>query len=430
MSKLRNIESILDSVSITHKFEKDKLVFLNTSDVLEGKILIDTYMNVASLKGQAKKTIKNDDILYSEIRPKNKRYAYVNVNKPEDYVVSTKLMVLRNKTTEVLTKYVYYFLTYEGTLDYLQMRAENRIGSFPQITFDIVKILELNVPDHKTQKKIVHVIHSIDSKIETNIRINTELETMAKTLYDYWFVQFDFPDKNGKPYKTSGGKMAWNEVLKREIPSDWQDGELQEIANIKMGQSPPGESYNDDGEGMIFFQGCTDFGNRFPSVRQFTKAPTRFAKDGDILLSVRAPVGTLNIAKEDCCIGRGLAALNSKDNCIAYLFGVMINLKQIFDRRNVDGTTFGSITKDDLFSLKVVKPEKDILKKYHAIINPAFQKQNKIELENQKLSELRDWLLPMLMNGQVKVGDIEDEILNIAAEPELAYLTKKSKTLK
>src|SRR5258708_6614933 len=121
MKKIRNIGSILDSVSITHKFDKDKLIFLNTSDVLEGKILIDSYMEVDSLKGQAKKTINNDDILFSEIRPKNKRYAYVNVDIPEDYVVSTKLMVLRNKTKDVLTKYAYYFLTYEGTLDYLQM---------------------------------------------------------------------------------------------------------------------------------------------------------------------------------------------------------------------------------------------------------------------------------------------------------------------
>ncbi|SJM95832.1 conserved hypothetical protein [Crenothrix polyspora] len=219
-----------------------------------------------------------------------------------------------------------------------------------------------------------------------------------------WFVQFDFSDKDGKPYKTSGGKMVWNEELKREIPEGWNVSGLSDIANITMGQSPPGESYNEEGNGMIFFQGCTDFGNRFPSVRQFTTQPTRFAKEGDILLSVRAPVGTINVAKENCCIGRGLAALNSKDNCIAYLFGVMVNLKQIFDRRNVDGTTFGSITKDDLFSLKVVKPSNEILRLYHETINPAFEKQNKIELENQTLSELRDWLLPMLMNGQVKVN--------------------------
>ena len=228
---------------------------------------------------------------------------------------------------------------------------------------------------------------------------------MAKTLYDYWFVQFDFPDSNGKPYKTSGGKMVWNEELKREIPLDWEVTQLSEIANITMGQSPPGESYNENINGTVFYQGCTDFGNRFPTIRKYTTSPTRFAKKGDILLSVRAPVGTMNIAKEDCCIGRGLASLNSKDNCITYLFGVMINLKQIFDRRNVDGTTFGSITKDDLFSLKVIKPSKEILNNFNSIVNPTFEKQNKLAEENQELASLRDWLLPMLMNGQVKVQD-------------------------
>jgi type I restriction enzyme S subunit len=246
---------------------------------------------------------------------------------------------------------------------------------------------------------------------------------MAKTLYDYWFVQFDFPDTNGKPYKTSGGKMIWNEELKREIPEGWEVMDLIVIANITMGQSPPGESYNEEGNGTVFYQGCTDFGNRFPTIRKYTTSPTRFAKQGDILLSVRAPVGTMNIAKEDCCIGRGLASLNSKNNCIAYLFGVMINLKQIFDRRNVDGTTFGSITKDDLFSLKVIKPSKDTLKEFDKIVNPCFEKQNILEQENQELSSLRDWLLPMLMNGQVSVGavekeyKIEEEVLGRVAEP-------------
>lgn len=279
-------------------------------------------------------------------------------------------------------------------------------GSTGQGELDKVRLFNIQVPipfDSKTQKQVVSILYKIDSKIELNNLINAELEAMVKTLYDYWFVQFDFPNEEGKPYKTSGGKMVWNEELKREIPDGWKDGELSDIANITMGQSPPGESYNKEGEGKIFFQGCTDFGNRFPTVRQFTTKPTRFAKEGDILLSVRAPVGTINIAKENCCIGRGLAALNSKDNCIAYLFGVMISLKQIFDRRNVDGTTFGSITKDDLFSLKVVKPDTEILKRYQKMINPAFEKQNKIELENNYLTELRDWLLPMLMNGQVKV---------------------------
>lgn len=428
MDRELSIGEIVKSVSITHKFDKESLIFLNTSDVLEGKILVSHYSKVCDLKGQAKKTIKKDDILFSEIRPKNKRYAYVDIEATEDYVVSTKLMVLRKFNEEVLNKYFYYFLTYGGILNYLQMRAENRIGSFPQITFDILKPIKVKIPSRKVQRLIIDVLSALDDKIELNNKINYELEAMAKTIYDYWFVQFDFPDKNGKPYKSSGGKMVYNTILKREIPEGWEDGELRAIANITMGQSPPGESYNENEEGMIFFQGCTDFGNRFPSVRKFTSSPTRHAKEGDILLSVRAPVGTLNIAKEDCCIGRGLAALNSKDSCISYLFGVMTNLKQIFNRRNSDGTTFGSITKDDLFSLKVVKPDKEILKKYNAIIDPAFQKQNQIELENLKLSKLRDWLLPMLMNGQVSVGKAYEQIeeaLSVAAEEKVKYRNNK-----
>ncbi len=320
--------------------------------------------------------------------------------------------------------------------------GDSTIPNFPGL--DVIKNIEFELPEKGIQAIIGKLLFDIDSKIFLNNRINAELEIMAKTIYDYWFVQFDFPNKNGKPYKASGGKMVWSEELKREIPEGWDDGQLKDIANITMGQSPAGESYNEDGNGMIFFQGCTDFGNRFPSVRQFTTAPTRYAKEGDILLSVRAPVGTLNIAKDDCCIGRGLAALNSRDNCISYLFGVMINLKQIFDRRNVDGTTFGSITKDDLFSLQVVRPDKATLLRFNEIVNPIFQKQNKIELENQKLTELRDWLLPMLMSGQIKIKDAErlssealtkdeessfaigtEDKLARAAEPETNYRKKK-----
>jgi type I restriction enzyme S subunit len=308
---------------------------------------------------------------------------------------------LRGKNGIVETDYLYYALK-----NYvLNIKKRSQGSVFDTINLNSFDLMEIEIPkDLKDQNKIASVLSTLDSKIELNNRINAELEAMAKTLYDYWFVQFDFPDKNGKPYKTSGGTLIWNEELKREIPEGWDSGDLKDIANITMGQSPPGESYNEEGNGMIFYQGCTDFGNRFPTVRKFTTEPTRFAKVGDILLSVRAPVGTLNIAKEDCCIGRGLASLNSKDNCIGYLFGVMVNLKQIFDRRNVNGTTFGSITKDDLFSLKVVMPTINILEKYHIVINSSFEKQNQLEFENIKLTELSDWLSPMLMNGQVKVN--------------------------
>ena len=227
---------------------------------------------------------------------------------------------------------------------------------------------------------------------------------MAKQLYDYWFVQFDFPNENGKPYKSSGGKIIWNKKLKREMPDSWSHGSLIDIANITMGQSPKGSSYNDTEDGIIFYQGSTDFGLRFPLVRQFTTAPSRSAKKGDILMSVRAPVGALNLANNDCCIGRGLAALNSKTGSITYLYYVLNDLKIALEQRNSAGTTFGSITKEDLYQLPVVKPQDEIIEKYEKICVSFFDKQMEIDLEIGSLTQLRNKLLPLLMNSQVSIN--------------------------
>ncbi|MBY7854859.1 restriction endonuclease subunit S [Vibrio fluvialis] len=277
----------------------------------------------------------------------------------------------------------------------------------PHISLKQIRDFPVKLPPIEEQKAAAAVLLAIDKKIELNNRINAELEAMAKTLYDYWFVQFDFPDDSpqgqGKPYKTSGGKMAYNPTLKREIPEGWSDKTLSQIANITMGQSPEGSSYNDEGVGTIFYQGSTDFGWLFPTTRQYTTAPSRMAKKGDILLSVRAPVGDMNIANTDCCIGRGLSALNSKTASDGFLFYVMKYFKQIFDRRNSEGTTFGSITKNDLHSLTLAYPTSDLLKKYDEIVTNYNKMIFERSLENRELIALRDWLLPMLMNGQVTV---------------------------
>ena len=235
---------------------------------------------------------------------------------------------------------------------------------------------------------------------------------MAKQLYDYWFVQFDFPDENGKPYKSSGGKMVWNDKLKREIPEGWDDGILIDIANITMGQSPDGSSYNEVGEGMLFYQGSTDFGMRFPSVRQYTTAPSRFAKKGDILMSVRAPVGSINIANNDCCIGRGLSAINSKLDSISHLYYILNDLRIAFDQRNAAGTTFGSITKEDLYSLPIIIPSDEVIRAFDKICSPMFDRQMILGEEIDILTKQRDELLPLLMNGQVSVNSDLVECIN------------------
>ena len=230
---------------------------------------------------------------------------------------------------------------------------------------------------------------------------NHNLEALTKQLYDYWFVQFDFPDKNGNPYKSSDGAMVWNDDLKREIPEAWNSGVFSEVANITMGQSPDGSSYNEDGEGTIFYQGSTDFGVRFRSVRMYTTSPSRFANRGDILMSVRAPVGAVNIANADCCIGRGLSAISSKISSITYIYYVVNYLRIRFDSLNTSGTTFGSITKDELLNLPVVVPSNDVIERFESICKPIFDKQMEIGFVIEQLTKLRNELLPLLMNGQV-----------------------------
>ena len=269
---------------------------------------------------------------------------------------------------------------------------------------DKEQIMRFEVPSNlQDTDGIGNLIVAIKAKIDLLNQINRNLEAMARQFYDYWFVQFDFPDRDGKPYKSSGGKMVWNDKLKCEIPIEWVECKLSDIANITMGQSPEGTSYNEVGNGILFYQGSTDFGDRFPSVRQYTTAPTRFADKGDILMSVRAPVGALNIANNHCCIGRGLSALSSKIGSQTHLYYVMDGLRMAFEQRNDSGTTFGSITKEDLHNLPTIKPQMEVLKKFGAICSPIFDVQMNIGAEIDKLTAQRDELLPLLMNGQVSV---------------------------
>ncbi|EET4965172.1 restriction endonuclease subunit S [Escherichia coli] len=326
------------------------------------------------------------------------RSLYIDLNEKSLY--SGFCIRARLKTDDFLPLFLAYYTRTNFFKSAITSVAGTNINNLNQDILGNIMIPHYSIG---IQKSIVAVLTSIDEKIAINNRINAELEAMAKTLYDYWFVQFDFPDANGKPYKTSGGRMEYNATLKREIPAGWAVNTLSQIANITMGQSPAGESYNEDGIGTLFFQGSTDFGWLFPTPRQYTTSPTRMAKKGDILLSIRAPVGDMNIANADCCIGRGLAALNSKSRSDGFLFYVMKYFKQVFERRNAEGTTFGSMTKDDLHSLQVVCPEPGLLKRYDDIVSEYNKMIFTRSLENQDLIKLRDWLLPILMNGQVKI---------------------------
>ncbi|MDO5527713.1 MAG: restriction endonuclease subunit S, partial [Prevotella sp.] len=193
----------------------------------------------------------------------------------------------------------------------------------------------LPIPSLERQQEIVAEYETLTRRIRLNEQMISKLEETAQTIYHKMFV---------------------DGIDKENLPEGWRIGILEDIADITMGQSPNGDSYNNAGNGEIFYQGRTDYGVRYPAIRMYTTEPTRMAKLGDILLSVRAPVGDLNIAPADCCIGRGLAAIRSKIKCNSYIFYLLKTKESDFNISNDDGTVFGSITKCDLYNLQIMIP--------------------------------------------------------------------------
>ena len=264
-------------------------------------------------------------------------------------------------------------------------------STFPEISGSQVKNLEFNIPDLTTQEKIARVLSSLDDKIELNNKINQNLEQQAQAIFKSWFVDFE-------PF---GGKM----------PDDWKVGNLYEIANVTMGQSPDGKSYNENGYGEVFYQGRAEFGSRYPTRRLYTTEPKRMANAGDILMSVRAPVGDINVALEKCCIGRGLASISSRDNFNSFILYTLMNLKRSFDIYNAEGTVFGAINKDSLNSIEVIIPTKEEIYKFEEIVSNLDKMIRQNTIEVQKLQKIRDTLLPKLMSGEIDVSKIGDYII-------------------
>ncbi len=268
----------------------------------------------------------------------------------------------------IVDKNFLYYLT-RTKVDELRKTAHGSV--FDTITRETFDNLRCLVPPLQTQQKIGNILSSPDSKIELNKRINDNLEQQAQALFKSWFVNFE-PFKNGQFVDSELGK----------IPKGWKVGYLSEIADIIMGQSPNGSTYNENGEGIIFYQGRAEFGTRFPSIRLFTTNPTRIAPANSILISVRAPVRT---------------------NKSAFLLYTLFSLKSDLDRFNAEGTVFGSINRKTLESLKILIPTNDIISKFEAIVASMDQQILTLHLESENLKILRDTLLPKLMSGERSV---------------------------
>lgn len=270
----------------------------------------------------------------------------------------------------------------------------------------------LRIPPLPEQRAIASILGALDDKIELNRRMNATLEGMARALFQSWFVDFD-PVRAKLDGRQPAGMDAETAALFPDgfeeselgpIPKGWTVGEVADAFNLTMGQSPPGHTYNEDGSGLPLYQGCTDFGFRFPTRRVFCTAPTRYAKAGDTLVSVRAPVGDINIANENCCIGRGVAAVRHKTGATSFTYHAMANLEPDFAKFEAEGTVFGSINKQNFESLRVVIPSPEIVSAYESYSAPLDEQIYTLEHQSRVLATLRDTLLPKLLSGELPIN--------------------------
>jgi len=306
-------------------------------------------------------------------------------------------------------------LTMNDFLYYLLRHAINDLrrithgAVFDTITRSTFDNITVSIPPLPEQRAIARILGSLDDKIELNRRMNETLEAIAQAIFKSWFVDFD-PMRAKAEGRQPEGMDAETAALfpdefevvdGREVPKGWKSGKLGEGFHITMGQSPPGATYNENGEGVPFFQGSTDFGFRYPSNRVFCTEPKRMARKGDTLVSVRAPVGDINMACEDCCIGRGVAAVRHVSGSRSYTYYFMQGFRERFFQYEAEGTVFGSINKGDFLSLPMLVPPADIVQKFEQTVSPLDELIEINTEQSRTLAEIRDTLLPKLISGEI-----------------------------
>ena len=411
---------LIESISIKHDFEKDELIFLNTSDVLEGKVLHHNYSEVAKMPGQAKKSIQKGDILFSEIRPKNKRFAYIDFD-AKDFVVSTKLMVLRRKSSLIDNKFLYKLLTSDRMLNYLQHIAEGRSGTFPQITFSELKNIDILLPSIQEQIAIAKTLDDLDEKIEINNKINKKLEEMAQAIFKQWFVDFEFPNEDGKPYKSSGGEMVESEL--GMIPKGWEVILLDEIVDTFNGYSYKGKELSESKDAMITIKNFDrNGGYKIDGLKEIIISdkvkPDHFVEVNDIIVAhtdltqgaeiIGNPIMIFSKGSyEKLIMSMDTVKVKSKvkeiNNELLYFILKDYRFKQ-YALGYVNGTTVLHLSKSTIPQYKIALPyNKSIMNRLGDNLSPIMSKIANNFKENEKLQMLRDTLLPKLMSGEIRV---------------------------
>ena len=357
--------------------------------------------------------VPNKCILFNKLNVRFKRVWRID-NAIDNKLCSTEFLPLVVNEQLVDFQYCYYLLISDFITNYLCGQNTNTSGSHKRIDpLDFMEI-EVHLPKMSDQKRIGQTLANLDTKIELNTQINDNLEAMAKQLYDYWFVQFDFPNEEGKPYKSSGGAMVYNERLKREIPIGWEVENLIDFAEIKNGATPSTADEANYGGDIVWItpKDLSDQQSKFvyQGERNITKqgfdsCSTSMLPTNSVLMSSRAPIGLVSIAKHEVCTNQGFKSFIPKsisDSIYLYYY-IKHHIKQI--EQLGTGTTFKEVSRDDLCKFPILTiGAKNIYVQWIELQNGIADKQLALTKEIAALTKQRDELLPLLMNGQASIN--------------------------
>lgn len=384
------VGEVCSSISDTYREKKNMVTLINTSDVLEGRVLNHERVPNSNLKGQFKKTFQRDDILYSEIRPQNRRFAYVDFS-PIDYIASTKLMVIRAKKDVVSPKYLYYFLKNSSTVAELQLLAETRSGTFPQITFSEVANLTIPVPSLAVQEVIVQTMQCLEDKITCNEQINDNLEQQAQFYFQELFVD------NADP--------------------EWAIGTISDLGTVVGGSTPSKakpEYYTESGIAWITPKDLSINKSKFVSHGEnditelgLKNSSAAIMPEGTVLFSSRAPIGYIAIAAGEVATNQGFKSVVPKPEIgTPFVYFFLKNTLPVIEGM-ASGSTFKEVSGSTMKNVPAVIPDAETLAKFSDFCAPIFAQQRILEEQNQSLATLRDNLLPKLMSGEIDVSAVQ-----------------------
>lgn len=427
------IAEVIDSRHKTPNYTESGYPMVRVVDIKGGELdLKDTKRVTKDIyedfsKGRSPQT---GDLVISRVG------SYGNIS----YVSGDDKFCLGQNTAFIIPNEKNNYLYYALISPFVQQQIEDMAVGAVQKTISLKSIKNLNIPFPHVdiRNAISKIMRNIDTRISINNKINIQLEQMSQTLFKSWFVDFDpvidnaldagnpIPEalqsraelrqkvRNSADFKPLPADIRalfpaeFEETELGWVPKGWILSNLGKEFNITMGQSPSGSTYNEDGIGLPFFQGKTDFGFRFPSKRIYCTEPKRLAKRFDTLLSVRAPVGVVNLASTECIIGRGLAALRHKSGNIAFTYYSVSNLSDYFSIFNGEGTVFGSINQKDLKQLPQICPPEKLINKFEEFSGKWETMISVHCSEIESLSNLRDTLLPKLISGEQSLEDLPD----------------------